>query len=676
MQQTDFRGVRRTSSQSSGCAGQFVAYWAKGSMGTRELEAAAETKGEADARVRVRGNRLADSQDRTLMLRGVNLGGNSKIPTGVDALTQYRGSFFDHKNVSFVGRPFPLDEADEHFRRLHAWGFTFLRFLVTWEAIEHAGPGNYDDEYLAYLRAVVSKAGEHGFSVLIDFHQDVWSRWTGGDGAPGWTLEAAGFNIQNIARTYAAILHDISDRTRPHMTWFANATKLATATMFTLFFGGNDFAASTRIGDRSAQEYLQEHYINAALQVVSHLADLPCVIGYEPINEPSRGYIGWENITLPKIVYDHGITPSPIQSMLLGMGHSQNVGVWKRSLWGTRQSGVMTLNTEAVRAWREDFNCIWRQNGVWDLDVHGRPQILRHHHFTEVNGAKIDFSGDYLLPFVKRFDKAIRSVSPGAILFIEGEPTAEIFGLFKGELPNAVYAPHWYDAISLIKKKYLGFIGVDNSRRKLVLGAKRGRRSFAEQLKRFSAISEARLDGRPVIIGEIGVPFDLHGGKAYRTGDFTRQIMAIDRSLAAAEGALLGYALWNYNPDNDNRHGDHWNGEDLSIFSRDQRSDGSDINSGGRALEAIVRPYPIATAGMPVHLSFDYEEGIFTYTFRHEPGSEASTEIFVPSYQYPEDYVVDISDGSFEKDPDGQRLYYRHGTGKTDHTLRISRPRR
>ena len=37
--------------------------------------------------------------------------------------------------VSFVGRPFPLDEADEHFKRLRAWGLTFLRFLVTWEVI-------------------------------------------------------------------------------------------------------------------------------------------------------------------------------------------------------------------------------------------------------------------------------------------------------------------------------------------------------------------------------------------------------------------------------------------------------------------------------------------------------------------------------------------------------------
>ncbi len=609
------------------------------------------------------------------MLRGVNLGGNSKMPAGIHNLPLSRDIFFDYKNISFVGKPFPLEEADEHYRRLHAWGFNFLRFLVTWEAIEHAGPGKYDKQYLAYLRAVVKKAGEHGFSVLIDFHQDVWSRWTGGDGAPGWTLEAAGFNIQNIPQTHAATLHDISDRTRPHMTWFTNVNKLAAATMFTLFFGGNDFAPNTRVGGKPVQDYFQEHYINAVLQVVSRLADLPCVIGYEPINEPSRGYIAWKDLTLPRIMYDHGITPSPIQSMLLGMGYSQKVGVWKRNFRGTKQAHKMTVNTEAVRVWLEGFNCVWRQNGVWDFDGHGRPRVLRPRHFTEVNGVKIDFAADYLLPFVKRVGNAIRSVSPGAILFIEGEPTEDIFDLFEGELRDAVYAPHWYDALSLIKKKYLGFIGVDNVRGKLVFGVKRGRLSFMEQLKRFKTISEKRLCGKPVIIGEIGVPFDLHRGKAYRTGDFSRQIMAMDRSLSAAEGALLGYALWNYNSDNDNIHGDYWNGEDLSIFSRDQRSDCDDINSGGRALEAIIRPYPIATAGTPLHLSFDYKKGIFTYTFRHDPGTRASTDIFVPSYHYPDDYMVDISDGSFDKDPGSQRLFYRHGTGLTDHTIRITRPR-
>ena len=104
-----------------------------------------------------------------------------------------------------------LDEAHEHFERLRAWGFTFLRLLVTWEAIEHAGPGTYDTDYLDYLEALVRKAGEHGLSLFIDPHQDVWSRFTGGDGAPGWTLEAVGFDVDGLVPAGAALVHGLHD---------------------------------------------------------------------------------------------------------------------------------------------------------------------------------------------------------------------------------------------------------------------------------------------------------------------------------------------------------------------------------------------------------------------------------------------------------------------------------
>jgi Endoglucanase len=118
-----------------------------------------------------------DDLGRTLFLRGVNLGGSSKVPAMPDGATFRKEGFFDHRHVSFVNRPFPLAEADEHFSRLKSWGFNILRFLVTWEAVEHSGPGIYDDEYLAYLRAVIEKAGEYGFIVFIDPHEDVWSRF-------------------------------------------------------------------------------------------------------------------------------------------------------------------------------------------------------------------------------------------------------------------------------------------------------------------------------------------------------------------------------------------------------------------------------------------------------------------------------------------------------------------
>jgi len=68
-----------------------------------------------------------DEAGRTLILRGANLGGSTKMPTRPNGATYRREGFFDHRDVSFVGRPFPLDEADEHFRNEYLKPFA-LRF--------------------------------------------------------------------------------------------------------------------------------------------------------------------------------------------------------------------------------------------------------------------------------------------------------------------------------------------------------------------------------------------------------------------------------------------------------------------------------------------------------------------------------------------------------------------
>jgi len=62
--------------------------------------------------IRLDGPRILDEHGRTLMLRGVNLGGSSKVPARPDGATYRSQGFFNHREVSFVGRPFPLADAD------------------------------------------------------------------------------------------------------------------------------------------------------------------------------------------------------------------------------------------------------------------------------------------------------------------------------------------------------------------------------------------------------------------------------------------------------------------------------------------------------------------------------------------------------------------------------------
>lgn len=623
-------------------------------------------------KLRIDGPWLKDEHGRTRILRGVNLSGSSKVPYTPNGATHLLEGFFEHRDVSFVGRPFPLKEADEHFSRLRAWGMNVLRFLVTWEAIEHAGPGIYDQEYLDYLHAIIQKAGTYGFSVIIDPHQDVWSRFSGGDGAPGWTLEAIGLDLASFHEAGGAIVHQVHGDPFPPMVWPTNGSRLVAATMFTLFFGGNDFAPHTKINGEPVQEYLQRHYIAAFQQVARRLADLDCVIGYEVFNEPLSGFIGLKDLTRPLLPVKFGAMFSPIQSILLGEGIPQEVEVWERTLLNSRLVERRLMNPKKMRIWREGYDGVWRKNHIWDLDEKGRVRILRPHHFFQVNGREVDFSRDYLRPFVNRYAQGIREAAPETMIFLETDPRLPPPVWSAEDAQNIVYAPHWYDATVLFLKTYTPLIGFDVHTGRVVLGPRRVGRSFAQQLARHKTYAAQRLGNVPTFIGEIGIAFDLNGKRAYRSGSFQQQIQAMDRTLRAADENQLSYTIWNYTPDNDNLHGDQWNGEDLSIFSRDQMTNPKDIHSGGRALEAVVRPYPLATTGQILSFSFDIHRRVFTFEFRHDPAVNAPTVIYLPGYQYPNGCSIQVSDGSCEERPSEQLLIYQHSHTRPVHRIVIA----
>ena len=86
--------------------------------------------------ISIAGSSLRDQYGRTVLIRGVNLTGSSKMPTKPESAGEHgTKEFYDHANITFVGRPFTADDAYEHFQRLSKWGLTFCRLLVPWEAI-------------------------------------------------------------------------------------------------------------------------------------------------------------------------------------------------------------------------------------------------------------------------------------------------------------------------------------------------------------------------------------------------------------------------------------------------------------------------------------------------------------------------------------------------------------
>ena len=95
------------------------------------------------------------------------------------------------------------------------------------------------------------------------------------------------------------------------------------------------------------------------------------------------------------------------------------------------------------------------------------------------------------------------------------------------------------------------------------------------------------------------------------------------------------------------------------------------IYDGGRALHAALRPYPAKVAGEPLRMVFDLHTRVFEFSFRHQAGIVAPTEIFIPDYQYPQGFQVMVSDGSTEQDGSRQTLIYRHTQTQPVHTIQI-----
>lgn len=612
---------------------------------------------------------FVDDTGRWLMLRGVNLGGSSKVPALPDGRTHNQEGFYDGAHVSFVGRPFPLEEADEHFSRLVRWGQNFVRLVVTWEAIEHAGPGMYDALYLDYLEAVVESAARHDISLYIDPHQDVWSRWTGGDGAPMWTIEAVGFEPRTLYASGAAMLHQEMGEHYPQMQWFSNHLRLGCATMFTLFFGGNDFAPGIEVGGVPVQEFLQEHYIEAFGALAERLAAYPNVVGFGSMNEPGKGFIGLKALWAPrKDMVLPGLAPTPWEALCAGEGFATTAEHIEVRGGALRSVGRVTLGTPGVRAWKDGEACVWRRVGVWDIED-GKAVLKKPQWFAQ-SGAGLDSSPDaqtlnfhhmfnqrYLKPFVAKFAARIGSVGGKQnrfMIFVESSPLGDMPGFTGASLaalpqkngkaadpPILVNETHWYDLLTLTMKRWTGFLGYDSALQKVIVGPRAVRRNFREALARIVRHSRDFMENAPTLLGEFGLPFDLNGRRAYRTGNFSVHQRALSSYYEALDANLLSATLWNYTPDNTHAYGDGWNGEDLSVFCAE--------DGGGRALVGFVRPYAPAVAGNILMMLFDRHRGRFILEFVPDFSISALTEVFVPMLQFPRGASVSVTGAAFSE---------------------------
>lgn len=633
-------------------------------------------------RLQVEGEWFEGADGRTHILRGVNLGGDCKMPFTPNGHTNLPTDFADHRTVSFVGRPFPLAEAAEHFGRLRAWGFNCLRLLTTWEAVEHEGPGKYDDAYLDYFATLCRMADDYGMFVFVDFHQDVWSRMTGGDGAPAWLFEAVGLDFTKFHAAGATHVmqykYDFARGGRqedryPTMTWSQNYRYPANALMWTFFFAGKTFCPDFAVDGRNVQDFLQDHYLGAMEAVAHRVKGMANVIGFDSLNEPGSGYVeqhlSYRHVA-PSEINRFGPRPglawSPLDGLAVARGMTREIPNFRLD---KAQGKVVFdrdehVNGAHVPIWLPGRACPFEAAGAYRLKGDA-VEALDEEFFVARGGRRFDMERDFMSPFFHDVARRIRAIDPDWLLFAELDAQHVGRGFPKDAPRGTVNASHWYDIVILSTKEFNFPAHRNPYTGKTLDGADAIEGSYTRQLgfikEQAKTLNEGT--GAPTLIGEFGIPFDLDEAAAYKAwaagnrgpGPWEKHAIALDLMYNALDALLISSTHWNYTASNRNDQavGDGWNQEDLSIYSVDQRVS-NDIDSGGRALEGFVRPYARSIAGRPLKMKFKRETGAFRFVY--EATGEGETDIFVPKLQYPNGFTVEVEGGSATRDDANQSL--------------------
>jgi len=199
--------------------------------------------------LQVEQDRLVDSAGRQVILRGVNAGGRSKLPP-----------FYP-----FDPDPDFETALEKYADQIQALGFNVVRLLIIYEAGEPVR-GQYDEDYLRKYDRMVSAFSRRGIYIIIDSHQDLYSRRLCGDGLPDWALSEQ----------------------------YRNQPQHADCKLWSLRYFTNPVATTA---DRfwSNEDGIVDSYAAFFKMLAERYKNEPAVLGFEPVNEPFPGFRGMAN---------------------------------------------------------------------------------------------------------------------------------------------------------------------------------------------------------------------------------------------------------------------------------------------------------------------------------------------------------------------------------------------
>lgn len=197
--------------------------------------------------IRAEGRYFRDAKGAVILLRGVNVSGALKTPPVMGKL-----------------KPADLDP-------LPGWGVNTIRLLFNWESFEPE-KGRYDGKYLEWFANLVRVAGSRGLGVVIDLHQDAFSRFAMGgcgDGFPRWAVVGPPATPDN-----GPACANWGDR---------QLTDPQVKASYAAFYADTN-------GVRT-------QYLALWRRLAARFHSEPAVIGYDLLNEPTRG--DWHSQLLP-----------------------------------------------------------------------------------------------------------------------------------------------------------------------------------------------------------------------------------------------------------------------------------------------------------------------------------------------------------------------------------------
>jgi endoglycosylceramidase len=194
--------------------------------------------------VHVDGAAFRDGRGRQLLFRGYN----AKATTLFDVVFQ---------DGRAPNETFP-DLTEAEMTRYEQLGWNVMRLPVNWSGLEPQ-PLQYPDAFFQKLSVVLDMARRHHVYVLIDMHQDAYSKEIGEDGQPLWAIVPAP----------TMVLGGPSDDSRRTTGQVLNA--------------GFSFFQNV---DAMDGRPLQLAYVAAFQQIAKHVLGDPTVLGYEAFNEP------------------------------------------------------------------------------------------------------------------------------------------------------------------------------------------------------------------------------------------------------------------------------------------------------------------------------------------------------------------------------------------------------